>query len=339
MFILFFILFGFTIFAEEIKIDQTYIINLDRTPERYRKTKEFLDEEKMFYVRFSATDGYKMNIKDLETFEIFQGIEVKKSGNKKFINNRRYKIECSEDFNFIYHTFQKNKGNKEIAKYPLAIGDIGCACSHLRVWNEMLNKNYENVLIFEDDIIPYDIEKDTKSPNNKLKWIDGKFDFWKKLRLYIWNLFTKKEFEYKINPNDSFKKNLDLVLQNTLPNCDAIFLYYHYVPPKFYKTVFKNPIQTFKVLKNRLSSENQNNYMERLYFINKSHFGALVAYVMTKKGAVKLLQHINNSKGSAIDALIGTLAENNDFNICAVKGNIVLPNLDESSIGEMGGRN
>ena len=36
---------------------------------------------------------------------------------------------------------------------PLNPGQIGCALSHIKIWEEAYEKGYENILIFEDDAI------------------------------------------------------------------------------------------------------------------------------------------------------------------------------------------
>lgn len=49
-------------------------------------------------------------------------------------------------FNAIDGNMIKNVSTK------ISIGNIGCCMSHYKLWEEIKNKNYENVLIMEDDI-------------------------------------------------------------------------------------------------------------------------------------------------------------------------------------------
>jgi collagen beta-1,O-galactosyltransferase len=37
-------------------------------------------------------------------------------------------------------------------KRPIKRGEIGCFLSHYRIWEEMIEKEYDRILIFEDDI-------------------------------------------------------------------------------------------------------------------------------------------------------------------------------------------
>jgi GR25 family glycosyltransferase involved in LPS biosynthesis len=61
----------------------------------------------------------------------------------------------------------KNNINNELtlkAKYTLnspssyndirSYGEIGCYLSHTKIWKEIVNNNYSNCIIFEDDVIP-----------------------------------------------------------------------------------------------------------------------------------------------------------------------------------------
>jgi GR25 family glycosyltransferase involved in LPS biosynthesis len=64
---------------------------------------------------------------------------------KKWPSHLIYKIERfnaykGEDVNINIQNFSR-------------IGELGCAYSHYKIWLDAYNKNYENVLIFEDDIV------------------------------------------------------------------------------------------------------------------------------------------------------------------------------------------
>jgi collagen beta-1,O-galactosyltransferase len=38
-------------------------------------------------------------------------------------------------------------------KRPLKLGEIGCFLSHYKVWNDVVENNYERVVVLEDDVV------------------------------------------------------------------------------------------------------------------------------------------------------------------------------------------
>jgi glycosyl transferase family 25 len=125
-----------------INLNQTYVINLDRNPERYATIKEQLVTSNIPHTRFSAVDGYKIKIKDGD--KEFLGIDLKDG--KKLSFDKSYKIFCPS-LNLTYNA------NSKILHRTLSSGEFGCYCSHLEIWQEVVNKKIEYALILEDDAV------------------------------------------------------------------------------------------------------------------------------------------------------------------------------------------
>jgi glycosyl transferase family 25 len=92
-----------------------YLINLDRSKERYESIKPYVDQLNLPTERIEAVDGSKLSedeIKekvDLEACRIFLGYTPKR-------------------------------------------GTIGCSLSHIKLWQTFLKSNYKYALVFEDDV-------------------------------------------------------------------------------------------------------------------------------------------------------------------------------------------
>lgn len=92
-----------------------YIINLDRSQERYDSVKPIVNDLGFPVERISAVDGSTLSEKDL----------------KKIVDFETYKI---------------------FFKQPPKKGTIGCSLSHIKVWETFLKSNFEYAIIFEDDV-------------------------------------------------------------------------------------------------------------------------------------------------------------------------------------------
>lgn len=129
------------------KLEKIYIINLDRSVDRYKKIKTQLDNLNLNipYTRFSAIEGKKSKFIDTDTKEVIIAEEA-------FVNRERLKgtfdIVCSEQYS---GDFDKVKMNLK-KFYPRTLGEIGVACSHKKIWQEIVNNGYKNTLVLEDDM-------------------------------------------------------------------------------------------------------------------------------------------------------------------------------------------
>ncbi|KAF2367071.1 Glycosyl transferase family 25 [Trinorchestia longiramus] len=105
---------------DKLGFDEIYYINLDRRPER-RKTMEF---------KFKI-----LNIGPVLRVPAFDGRNL----NESFLSEKNIKAE--ENY------------KSKFTKLPLTRGEIGCFLSHYHVWQNVVSKRYQKVLVFEDDFI------------------------------------------------------------------------------------------------------------------------------------------------------------------------------------------
>ncbi len=123
-------------------LDKIYLVNLDRTPDRYLGAKENLEKASLEFSRFSASDGYNINILDQNTGKSqnakiwWNSCKAKSQYSKK----PSYEVFCDDD-----------KENNITLQNCRSLGEIGCYCSMRRVWKDILQNNYRYSLILEDD--------------------------------------------------------------------------------------------------------------------------------------------------------------------------------------------
>ena len=122
-----------------------YVINLDRTPERYKKTKAQFDKQAIQCIRFCAIDGYKLDFQNADTKQ-FLSAEQKKNFAQYVWKNRPAK----------YNVFLNGRKLMQIVvdKVRFSLGEVGVACSHREIWKKVIENGYDKVIIFEDDIAP-----------------------------------------------------------------------------------------------------------------------------------------------------------------------------------------
>lgn len=126
---------------DEIK---TFVINLDRTPERYEKVKKQLDQNNIEHERFSAIDGYNLEITRGSNGHSFSGQDLKVR-KERLLPNESYKIATpSGDVNYVFDI--------DIIDRALTAGEFGCTYSHREIWGKMVKENIKYALIFEDDV-------------------------------------------------------------------------------------------------------------------------------------------------------------------------------------------
>lgn len=103
--------------------DAAYLINLDRSPERLKRASEELEMANFKYNRFSAVDGYKLELKSLLDNKITTGQQLKDT-NSKTNPDIQYKISYNhKEMNEITFDF----------KGSLTAGELGVLTSHIIV--------------------------------------------------------------------------------------------------------------------------------------------------------------------------------------------------------------
>ena len=130
----------------EATAENIYVINLDRTPERFTALKNQLDYYKLPYTRWSATDGYALEMRDAQG-QVFTGKDVKK-GKAQWGLGAHHRFHLKEGEATYHVAYFDCFGNKETL---LSAGCVGCALSHLSIWQHMVHHKIPWALILEDD--------------------------------------------------------------------------------------------------------------------------------------------------------------------------------------------
>lgn len=94
----------------------TYVINLERSKSRWENILPNVQKFNFPVERIPAVDGYKLTEE-----EISRDVDI--HSYNSFIN------------------------------FPLRVGIVGCALSHIKAWQTFLESNHEFAIIFEDDVI------------------------------------------------------------------------------------------------------------------------------------------------------------------------------------------
>jgi GR25 family glycosyltransferase involved in LPS biosynthesis len=104
-------------------IDKIFIINLPKRIERLEKIKDLLK-----------------NLELIDNYEIYKAVDGKELSETEI--NKLLSITSLHSLN-VEANNHKNIRTK---------GAIGCYLSHYNLWNEMIKRNYDNILIIEDDV-------------------------------------------------------------------------------------------------------------------------------------------------------------------------------------------
>lgn len=96
--------------------DKIFLINLERRPERLKKMSNILRLLGVDFTRFNAVDGQKLTEIEISQIKFLPGYEDP------------------------YH------------RRPMKRGEIGCFLSHYKIWEEIVNKKLDQVIILEDDL-------------------------------------------------------------------------------------------------------------------------------------------------------------------------------------------
>lgn len=135
--------------------ESIYCLHIGRLcSERHDTTKEnayILNDEKQFFGKEEQSQGIKLNIK---TFVI--NLDKRSDRWEKFCKQNEPKCLCYERFSAIdgsllepteqlQHIFDGND-------YNMREGMVGCAMSHIKLYIELVNSNYDAFCILEDDL-------------------------------------------------------------------------------------------------------------------------------------------------------------------------------------------
>ena len=106
-------------FKDTLGVDQVYLINLERRPDRLANMHAIFNELGIDYQWVKAVDG-------------------KSTINEEYL--KQHGIQMMADFSEPYHG------------RPLTYGEIGCFMSHYNIWLDVLDQGWKEVIVFEDDV-------------------------------------------------------------------------------------------------------------------------------------------------------------------------------------------
>uniref|UniRef100_A0A8D8Q9H1 Glycosyltransferase 25 family member n=1 Tax=Cacopsylla melanoneura TaxID=428564 RepID=A0A8D8Q9H1_9HEMI len=104
--------------ADKLSLDEIYVINLKRRPERKLKMVAATSVLSLEVNFINAVDGRKLNDTNLAELG----------------------VSMLPGYADPYH------------KRPMKKGEIGCFLSHYKIWNDVIDKNYDIVMVLEDDV-------------------------------------------------------------------------------------------------------------------------------------------------------------------------------------------
>ena len=215
-------------------------------------------------------------------------INLKKNQDRleKFMENaKKANIEV-ERFDAVYGQ-ELSKDHPDILKYfvkdhGLISGQIGCALSHIKIWEDAINNNYNNIIVFEDDaIIPEDFWDKFNKAYNELP------NNWDMLLLSIntgyGELYNNKLIKLKMYEGNygliGYLLNINFIkkiVNNKFNNTVDTFLRDKYYYNNIYKVFLINPLlinhdYTFysdNFNKFRNDESHKNNVIKKFNFIH-----------------------------------------------------------------------
>ena len=130
------------------KIDKIFVINMERSKERMKRVSEQFNSINLPFTRFEAVDGYKVLITNKSSGESITGLGLK-NNNSFFTEGGAYDVSYD---NTTIEYIAKNRNIPNLQPY-LSSGEFGVFLSHYFLWKEIVKKDYDSIVIFEDDLI------------------------------------------------------------------------------------------------------------------------------------------------------------------------------------------
>lgn len=182
-------------------IDFIYLINLDKRPDKYRKSIAQLEKYNIHPCRFSAVCGWDLDLHTINSVGVKYkpGMDAAMRASSYLTSNKK-----RADTNYI------TTPGQTYFVHCFSLGAIGCALSHLSVLKDAYDSGYETIWVMEDDI------KIIKDPKILPVLIDH-------LNMFVgkgnWDiLFTDRDFKNKKNeyvPNTGYARRPNFTPNNT----------------------------------------------------------------------------------------------------------------------------
>jgi collagen beta-1,O-galactosyltransferase len=162
-------------------IDKIYMINLERKKNVADKSLKKLN-----------------NLTNINDNNLFSNIQIYTAIDGQLLN-------LNEINNKL--TLKTKYTLKEPSSYDdiRSVGEIGCYLSHTNIWKEIVDKNYTNCIIFEDDVIP------NKNYDEIIKYIDNVPEDYDIAYLGWWSrkdVNNKNKNSYWLYTEDKEKSNI-----------------------------------------------------------------------------------------------------------------------------------
>ncbi len=141
-------------------LDFIYLINLDARPEKLAKTTAQLSPYGIYPCRFSAVNGWELNIEDLQDIGLKYTKDMKKMQATTYITkDRKPTNEMLEE------------GLKGYFRPKMSWGMVGCLLSHLSILQDAYDSQYSTIWVLEDDIL---VIKDPRQISDLIDQLDEK---------------------------------------------------------------------------------------------------------------------------------------------------------------------
>jgi len=182
-------------------IQKVYVINLDRSKDRWNKIHNDLNKANIQHERFPGVDGLKLKFID-EFGNRFTGADLK-SGKVRIRIGEKYKILCPNiTLTYIYEPMKLVHDSTQ--GWGINAREFGCFCSHLEIMRLILIAPDNGLtLILEDDaIIPSDFKQKLDTLSSNL--ISAKH--WDWIQLFQDSSMSKVKIQPKIPFNDHLRR-------------------------------------------------------------------------------------------------------------------------------------
>lgn len=150
-------------------IDYIYMINLDQRPEKFQQVVNRLKPYKIYPNRFSAVNGWELNLHEIEDLGIRLSSGIKCNTRCSWYRNSGNELERVDEDKI-------SNPNVTYFSHHMSLGPIGIVLSHLSVLKDAFDQNYKTIWVMEDDIEPIKNPRIISELINKLDKIDPNWD-------------------------------------------------------------------------------------------------------------------------------------------------------------------